>query len=107
MATKKADTPLTFENPPPLRGSRYDWDAIAAGLRKKPNKWAKVFDNDRYSLATSIKINGINALLPRKGFVVSTRNNHHVEIDGKQVRICSLYLKYDPSKDMTSSQEKK
>ena len=89
-----------------MRSQRYDWSAIAEQLRKKPKQWAKVFEQDRDSLVTSIRINGIHALLPTKGFEVRTSNNHHVEIDGKQVRICSLYLRYNPDKD-NDRQEKK
>lgn len=85
---------LTWEDPPPPRGRKYDWDKIAEELRKKPGEWAKVFDNDRTSLATAVRINGIKALRSDKGFEVRTSNN----VRGNP-RTCTMYLRYVPEKD--------
>ncbi len=96
------DTPqadLTWETPPPPRSRRYDWETIADQLRTRPLEWAKVFDRDRTSLATAIRIKGISALHPDKGFEVRTSNNVRLPVeDGKEMRLCSLYLRYNPDK---------
>lgn len=92
MSKPKAE--VKWEDPPPKREDRYDWDSIAGQLRKKPGQWAKVFDNDRTSLATAIRIDGIKALSPRKGFEVRTSNNVRGE-----VRTCTMYLRYVADKD--------
>lgn len=89
----KAD--VTWENPPPGR-QRYDWNAIAEQLRERPGQWAKIFDRDRTSLATSIRIRGVHALLPEKGFEVRTANNTR-----DTPRTCALYLRYNPEKDVS------
>lgn len=85
---------LSYEDPP-LRGA-YDWSAIAVDLEKHPMKWAKVFDLDRQSLAVAIRVRGITALHPDKGFEVRTRNNTKPE-DGP--RTCSMWLRYNPERD--------
>ena len=91
---------VVWEQPPPPRSKRYDWQAIAAQLRERPMEWAKVFDRDRTSLATAIRISGIQALLPEKGFEVRTSNNVRLrQEDGKELRLCTLYLRYVPSND--------
>ena len=89
----KAD--VTWENPPPGR-QRYDWAAIAEQLRERPLQWAKIFDQDRASLATAIRINGIQALLPEKGYEVRTANNTR-----ETPRTCTMYLRYNPEKDVS------
>jgi hypothetical protein len=94
---------VEWEQPPPPRSKRYNWDAIAAQLRERPLEWAKVFDRDRTSLATAIRIDGIKALLPSKGFEVRTTNNVRLtQEDGKELRLCTLYLRYVPSKDRSN-----
>lgn len=92
----KPKAEVTWENPPPkpVRG-KYDWTAIAEQLRQRPGEWAKIFDEDRSSLATAIRIKGIIALHPDKGFVVRTSNNTR-----GNPRTCSLYLMYDPARDI-------
>lgn len=92
--TKPKVAPLKFEDPPPRQDRRYDWASIATQLRIKPGQWAKVFDNDRASLATAIRIDGIKALRADKGFVVRTTNNTR-----EYPRTCSMYLKYEPELD--------
>jgi hypothetical protein len=97
MTQPKSD--VTWENPPESRGTQYDWAAIAEKLRRNPMEWAKVFDNDRTSLATAIRIKGIQALHPDKGFEVKTANNiRFMGDDGKEKRRCTLYLRYNPEK---------
>jgi hypothetical protein len=88
---------VTWEDPPPTK-KRYDWDSIARQLRERPGEWAKIFDNDRSSLATAIRIRGIKALLPDKGFEVRTANN----VRGNP-RTCTMYLRYNPEKDVTDA----
>lgn len=83
---------VTWEDPPESR-HEYDWTTIARQLRRKPGKWAKVFDLDRTSLATAIRIGSIKALEPSKGFEVKTANNTR-----GTPRTCTLYLRYNPEK---------
>lgn len=86
---------VEWEDPPPVdERVRYDWAKIAAQLRERPNEWAKVFDLDRTSVVNALRQGKIKALLPDHGFEVMTRNNVR-----KPVRVCSLYLRYVPSKD--------
>lgn len=85
---------VTWEEPPTKSDRRYDWADIAGQLRENPRKWAKIFEGDRASLATAIRINGIKALSPRKGFEVRTTNN----VRGNP-RTCDMYLRYVPEKD--------
>lgn len=93
---------VQWEEPPPGRSQRYDWEDIAEQLRKKPGVWGKVFDRDRTSLAASIRIDGIRALSPTKGFEVRTRNNIRSDPDFDGARSCTLYLRYNPKKDRSS-----
>jgi len=96
------ETALSWEDPP-LR-TRYDWNAIAAELTKRPGEWAKVFENDRKSLAVAIRVSGISALLPANGFEVRTRNNTK-----DTPPLCTMYLRYNPALDQrvpASSEEK-
>lgn len=91
MSTRKSKSGLSWESPPPKSTERYDWAAIAEELRKHPGEWAKIFDNDRASLATAIRIDGIKALLPENGFEVRTTNNVRGD-----VRMCTMYLRWVP-----------
>lgn len=101
--TAEPRSSVTWEQPPPPRSKRYDWTAIADQLRARPGEWAKVFDNDRTSLATAIRIKGIAALHPDKGFEVRTTNNVRLRDErGKELRLCTLYLRYEPSKDRSN-----
>lgn len=86
---------VVWENPPPSRRERYDWAQIAQDLRDRPGEWMKVFDNDRVSLTQAIRQGSIRALAPSKGFVVSTRHTKR-----GQPRTCSLYLMYDPEREV-------
>lgn len=88
------ESELTWENPPPKR-NKYDWAVIAEQLRDRPGEWAKIFDRDRSSLATAIRIKGIKALHPDKGFEVRTANNTR-----ETPRTCTMYLRYNPEKDV-------
>lgn len=92
--TTTAKSDLTWETPPPKRPERYDWEAIAQQLRKRPMEWAKIFEEDRSSLATAIRIKGIKALSPDKGFEVRTTNNRR-----GTPRTCTLYLRWNPEKE--------
>lgn len=93
---------LDWEEPPPPRSRRYDWAAIAEQLRARPLQWAKVFDHDRASLATAIRIKGISALNPDDGFEIKTSNNVRLrDEDGKETRLCTLYVRYNPDKKVT------
>lgn len=88
------ESEVTWEDPPPKR-AKYDWSVIAEQLRERPGQWAKIFDRDRSSLATAIRIKGIKALLPDKGFEVRTANNTR-----DTPRTCTMYLRYNPEKDV-------
>lgn len=58
-----------------------------------------MFDRDRTSLATAIRIKGISALHPDKGFEVRTSNNTRVRNDDdKELRLCTLHLRFNPEK---------
>ena len=87
-------TEVVWEDPPQRRSPPYDWSAIAEQLEANPGEWAKIFEEDRTSLATAIRIGGIKVLDPSNGFEVRTRNNTRGE-----PRTCTLYLRYSPEKD--------
>lgn len=89
MADPKAS--VVWEEPPPERSKRYDWVKIAGKLRKRPGEWAKIFDEDRASFATTIRNGGIKALQPDDGFEVRTANNVRGE-----PRTCTMYLRWNP-----------
>jgi hypothetical protein len=97
-APKKASTKVKFGTPPEPRVPRYDWEAIAQKLRDNPGEWACIFEGDKTSLVTAIRIRGIKPLLPEKGFEVRTTNNIKPE-PGVAPRTCDLWLRYVPSKD--------
>lgn len=96
---------VVFEEPPKAqRASPYDWEAIAKKLRRKPGSWAKVFDRDRVTRVTAIRNQDVAALRRDKGFEVRTRNNiRETDESGKEVRYCTLYLRYvkENDKEMT------
>jgi hypothetical protein len=79
---------------PPARQTRYDWEDIAKRLKRRPNKWAKVFDRDRTSLAVALRSGSISALRPDKGYEVRTANGRR-----EAPRTCTLYMRYVPEKD--------
>lgn len=82
-----------WENPPE-RPTRYDWSTIAAQLRRRPGKWAKVFDRDRTSLVVALRSGHIKALHPDLGFECTTSNNKR-----DVARTCTLHMRYVPEKD--------
>lgn len=86
--------PLVWEAP--AEKNTYDWEWFAKNLREHPGEWLKVFDHDRASLATAIRIHGIKALDPDKGFRVKTRNNTRGE-----PRMCTMHLVYYPDLDLS------
>lgn len=90
-----SDKPLLSWEDPAERGA-YDWAGIAAQLESRPMTWAKVFDRDRQSLAVAIRVHGITALWPEKGFEVRTRNNTSRDLG---TPMCTLYLRYNPDLD--------
>lgn len=84
---------VTWEDLPPPTGATYDWTAIASALKSRPGEWAKVFENDRASLAVAIRQGSVNALRPDLGFESRTRNNVR-----SPRRTCTLYMRWvDPS----------
>ena len=85
---------IEWEAPLPVERTRYDWVKIAAQLRARPEEWAKVFEKDRTSIVNALRQGKVKALHPDLGFEVMTRRNVR-----SPVRICSLYLRYVPSKD--------
>lgn len=93
MAGKKGAA-VKFGTPPPRRKSPYDWDSIAAQLREKPGEWARIFEGDKASLVTAIRIDGIKALRASKGFETRTANNTR-----DYPRTCDLWMRYVPEND--------
>lgn len=83
---------IKWEDPPPGR-FRYDWTAIAQKLRERPGEWALIFERDRASLVTAIRINGIAAVAPAQGFECRTSNNTR-----DSVRTCTLHMRYNPER---------
>jgi hypothetical protein len=102
MSEQVREVGVGFEDPPPKRTQRYDWEAIATQLRRKPMKWYKVFDQAKTSIATAIRIDGIKVLQPvvKKGhpwgFEVRTTNNDRGNPEDGVVRTCTLFLRYVP-----------
>lgn len=80
---------ITFRDPPiPVR---YDWEKIAAKLKKRPMKWALIFEADRVSKVNAIREGRVPSLHPDLGFDVRTTNNQRTA-----PRVCDLYLRYNP-----------
>lgn len=93
--TSKTQSSVKFsEKPPPGRVQRYDWEAIAKKLRRKPGEWGLIFKGDLTSLVVAIRHDDIKALRKDKGFEVMTANNKR----GKP-RTCDLWLRYVPEND--------
>ena len=62
---------------PPATRRQYDWKAIAAELRKRPDEWKLVAVQANRSIRSAIKRQRINALKdPEWIFDVQTRNTH-------------------------------
>ena len=98
MSTRKKAA-VKFGDPPPERKpAPYDWPKIADKLRAKPGEWALIFKQDKASYATAIRIKGIKALHPDKGFEVRTENN----VRTPSPRICDLWMRYNPEKDRSN-----
>lgn len=89
-----ANDTVSFEEPPPRRDRRYDWRSIAKELEQNPGMWAKVFEKDRASLATAIRIGSITAMQPDRGIEIRTTNNVR-----EPVRTCTLWARYVPEQD--------
>lgn len=83
---------IEWADPPPRR-VRYDWETVAAKLRKRPMTWAKVFEQGRTSQVNAIRQGSVSALHPDLGFEVRTTNNVRWP-----VRLCDLYLRFNPDK---------
>lgn len=93
--TPKAQSSVKFAGtPPPGRVQRYDWEAIARKLRRKPGEWGLIFKGDLTSLVVAIRHDDIKALRKNKGFEVRTENNKR----GKP-RTCDLWMRYVPEND--------
>ena len=86
-------TDIEWADPPPARGSSYDWEGIAAVLRARPGEWAKVFERDRTSVVNAIRNDSI-AALPLDQFEVKTRDNRRSDPELDGARTCSLWLRY-------------
>jgi hypothetical protein len=89
---------LKFDEPPPQRVPRYDWQAIAKKARRRQGKWYKVFEKDRVSLVVAIRNNDIKALRKSKGYEVRTANNTRTK-----PRTCTLWVRYNPELDEEKS----
>lgn len=84
---------VTFSDPP-NRPIQYDWAEIAKKLKRRPGKWALIFERDRTSVVNAIRQGNIAAVRPDHGFEVRTANNV-----ARPHRVCSLYLRYVPEMD--------
>lgn len=95
MTTKKPRSKVVIEDPPDLpdRG-RYDWAGISEEIKQNPGKWHKVFDFDSTSLTTMIRNGDVASLRPADGWEMRTANNKRLIEDGREVRKCSLYLRW-------------
>lgn len=85
-----------WDDPPPKRKGRYDWDSLSQTLRDNPMKWRKVFEKDRTSIAVALRQGSIRVLAPDLGYEVRTGNNVRGE-----PRTCTLWLRYNPEKDVS------
>jgi hypothetical protein len=86
---------------PPPRPQRYDWESIATRLRRRPEKWYKVFERDRASLAVALRQGSIKAMRPSGGFEFRTSNGTRDE----RPRTCSLHARYVPEKDQSKQKK--
>lgn len=98
MAARKRKEPsekiatVSWEEPPVYKLS-YAWDTIAAQLRLHPMEWAKVFSDDRTSVANAIRQGSVAAVHPDLGFEIQTTNN----VRGP-IRTCDMYMRYNPAR---------
>jgi hypothetical protein len=92
-ADKEPISNVVWASPPEIR-TKYDWRKIAEQLHRRPQEWARIFENDRVSIVNAIRQGSIAVLDPTLGFEVRTRNNSRAPI-----RMCSLYMRYVPEKD--------
>lgn len=105
--TKATTKTKMIEEDPPERVPRYDWAETAEGLRAKPGKWHKIFEQDSTGFANSIRAGEITALRPEDGFEVKTANNTrgrpkgHPE--GYEPRRCDLFLRWVKPKRKTKA----
>lgn len=99
-ADEPRHTGVEWETPPPTGKNRYDWLAIGAQLRAQPMTWGKIFDHDRTSVANAIRQGGVRNMHPDQGFEVRTSNNVRAP-----VRMCTMYLRYNPDKDQSIEQK--
>jgi hypothetical protein len=96
---------IKFEDPPNQREQRYDWAAIAADLRKRPGKWAKIFDRDKTTYVSAF-YQGLKDL-PVTEFEVRVSNTDRgiTKADAENLglapvpRTCTMYLRYNPNKE--------
>ena len=98
MATRKGAA-VKFGTPPPQRAQRYDWDKVAAELRKNPGKpndnegWGLVFEGDKSSLVVAIRQGSIRAFRGG-GFEIRTANNTK-----EYPRTCDLWMRFVPENE--------
>lgn len=56
-------------------------------------EWLKVFEHDRASLATAVRIGHVAAVRPDLGFEMTTADNTR-----EPPRTCTLYLRFNPDR---------
>lgn len=78
---------------PPHGRSAYDWEAIAAQLRRRPMKWGRIFVEDKASIPNAVRQGSVAAVHPNLGFEVTTKNNVRTP-----TRTCSMFMRYNPDK---------
>ena len=59
----------------------------------------KVFEQDRHSLVVSLRQGSVRALTKERGFEFHTRHNKD---DADGVRVCDLWIRYNPAKDRSN-----
>jgi hypothetical protein len=88
--TQKIDA-LVWGSPPVT--SKYDWESIADQLRKRPMKWARVFEGDRVAISNAVRQGNVIPVHPDLGFEYKTTKNRR-----EPPRTCDLYMRFNPDK---------
>lgn len=91
MTTEQPSTGVGWKEPP--LSQRYDWDAIAAKLRRRPMKYYLVFEQDFTHKVNAVNAGKVPAVHPMLGFETQTRNNKR-----ESPRTCDLYMRFNPDR---------
>lgn len=80
---------VAWEEPP--ERTTYDWNEIARKLKRRPMKWAKIFDQGPISVSNAVRQGSVAPVHPDLGFQVRTANNTRTA-----PRTNTLYVRYNP-----------